>query len=171
MSEPPAAAPSVEADAGPKARIPASTGRNWLPAGVALGHIGVIAGRIGAVIPGLGGVGLGVIIIPVVRVITPPRSYERATEEKSAIAKSIVVEPVIVKSIGAEPAAVKSGKSATMKAAAHIAKADAVKSTAPTTPVMRPGMGEIWLDQHATAYERGCGYQSLSYPGPDTTFA
>src|SRR3954452_5571312 len=49
----------------------ASAGRNRLPAGAALGYVRVIACRIGAVIPGLGGVGLA-IVVAVVWIITPP---------------------------------------------------------------------------------------------------
>ena len=121
-----------------------STSRNRLPAGIALRHIRVIAGRIGAIIPRLRGVGLAVVIIAIVwRVIPPIGICERPTEEKPVIAKSIAAEPAIVKSIPVEAAPVKPAKSApvhtreaTVKST-HSAAVEAAKSAPVETPAPR----------------------------------
>jgi hypothetical protein len=42
-----------------------------LPIGIALIYIRIIACRIGTIIPGLGGVRLAIIIIAVIRIVTP----------------------------------------------------------------------------------------------------
>jgi len=68
--------------------------------------------------------------------------------------KSTVTEPAIVKSIPVEPTPmeaipVKSTKSAAVQRA-HLVKPTAVKTPA-ATPAMRPGIGELWLTEHASA--------------------
>src|SRR5271170_229259 len=103
-----------------------STSWNRLPAGIALRHIRVIAGRIGAVIPSLRGIGLAVIVI---RIIAQPRKSERSTKENPVIVESAVVEPATVEPAAVEPAA--------------------VKATAAT--VETSGVGGIWLAQRRNA--------------------
>src|SRR5271163_2382868 len=110
-----------------------STSWNRLPAAIALRHIRVIAGRIGAVVPNLRSVGLAVIVI---WIIAQPGKSERSTEE----------EPVIV-----ETTAV---KSATVEAATVEPPTPAVKATAAT--VEPSGVGEIWLAQRRSAQQCRC---------------
>ena len=50
-----------------------SAGWDRLPAGVALRYIGVIARRIGAIVPGLAGVRLAVVVVAIIRIRAPPR--------------------------------------------------------------------------------------------------
>jgi hypothetical protein len=170
-----------------------SAGRNRLPAGIALRHIRVIARRIGAVIPDLGGVGLAVVIIAIVwRVIPPIGICEPSTEEKPVIAKSIAAEPAIVKSIPVEPAPVepapvkpapvkpapvkpaKSGVESATVEAAKSAAVEAAKSAAVETsasaPAMRPGIGGIWLAERGSAQESSGGCQNPGHPGPGSRF-
>jgi hypothetical protein len=118
---------------------------------------------------------LGVIVIPVVRIITPG-ICERSTKENPVIVKSTVVEPAIVKSIPVEPTAVEPAKSG-MDAAPVEPAATAVKSThsaAVETPAtasaMWPSIGEIWLAERRCAQQSRCDCQSPSYPGPGPTF-
>ena len=92
----------------------------------------------------------------------PPGVCERSTEEKPAIAKSIVVEPAIVKSIPMEPATV---ESATVKST----KSAAVEATAAT--VETSGVGGIWLAERGSAQRSSCDCQSPYYPGPGSVFA
>jgi hypothetical protein len=121
---------------------------------------------------------LAVIVIPIVRVITPPGISERSTEEKPAIAKSIVVEPAIVKSITAKPASMESAtaeathlvKSAAMEATKSTVKAPATAVETSTT-AMRPSEGETRLADRASAQQRRCDCQSPSYPRPGPRFA
>src|SRR5689334_4888362 len=81
---------------------------NCLPAGIALRHIRVIAGRIGAIVPTLRGVGLAIVIIAIVWPVIPPIGIrERSPEEEPVIAKSIAAKPAIVNSIPVEPVSVK----------------------------------------------------------------
>ena len=143
----------------------ASTTWNRLPAGIALPHIGVIACRIGAVIPGLGGVRLAIVVIVVVRIIAPPRICKRSTEEKSPIVKSIAVEPAPVK-----PTPVKPAKSGMESAAMEAAKSASVETAASAT-AMRPGIGGIWLTERGNAQESSCGCQSSCHPWPGSMFA
>ena len=80
---------------------------------------------------------MAVIVIPIVRVIAPPRICERSTEEKPVIVKLAVVESAIVKSIPAESAPVKSTEPA------------AVEATAAT--VETSGVGGILLAERGSA--------------------
>ena len=80
-----------------------STGWNRLPAGIALRHIRIIAGRIVTVVLGLSRVGLGIIVIPIARIVAPPWIYQRSTGEKPAIVEAILVEPAIMKPIAVDP--------------------------------------------------------------------
>src|SRR5690349_20719818 len=101
---------------------------NCLPAGIALRHIRAIAGRIGAIVPTLRGVGLAIVIIAIVWPVIPPIGIrERSPEE----------EPVIAKSIAAKPAILKSAP---------------VETSAPT-PAMS-GIGEFWLAERRRAQQR-----------------
>ena len=89
---------------------------------------------------------MAVIVIPIVRVISPPGISERSTEEK----------PVIVKSTVAEPTPVESIKSAAVKPT-HRVKPTAVKSTTravetrAAAPAVWPGIGKIWLAERGSA--------------------
>lgn len=103
-----------------------STSWNRLPAGIALRHIRVIAGRIGAVVPSLRGVRLAVIVI---LIKAQPGKSEPSTKENPVIVEPATVEPATV-----EPAPV---------------KATAVKATAAT--VETSGVGGIWLAQRRNA--------------------
>jgi len=144
---------------------PFSTSRNRLPAGVALRHIRVIAGRIGTVVPSLRGVGLAVIVISIVRIIAPPGINEPSTEEKPVVVKSAGVEPAIVKSIPVEPTTVEAPmKPATVKST----KSAAVEATAAT--VETSGVDGIWLAERGSAQQSSCDCQSPSYPGPGSIF-
>ena len=58
--------------------------------------------------------------------------------------KSIPVEPTLMEAIP-----VRSTKS-TVVERAHLVKSTAVKTPA-TTPAVRPGIGELWLTEHASA--------------------
>jgi hypothetical protein len=93
---------------------------------------------------------IAVVIIAIVRIIAPPGIGERSTKEKSVIVKSTVVEPAIVKSIPVEPAPipVKATKSTAVEPP-HLVKSAAVKTPA-ATPAKRPGIGELWLTEHAS---------------------
>jgi hypothetical protein len=59
---------------------PGLAGWNRLPAGIALCHIRIIPGRVGAVIPSPGRIGLGVAIIAVVRIVIPAIGISIETE-------------------------------------------------------------------------------------------
>jgi hypothetical protein len=60
----------------------ASVSRDRLPAGVALGYVGIIACRIGAIVPGLTGVSRAVVVIAVIRVAIPSVSIRIVTQSQ-----------------------------------------------------------------------------------------
>ena len=121
-----------------------SAGWDRLPAGVALRYIWVIARRIGAIVPGLAGVRLAVVVIAIIRIRAPPRIIiirprqsgagqppavasavpamvpvpPAATVKAVVQAREAAVKPTGVKSTAVETAAVKPAKSATVEAAA-----------------------------------------------------
>jgi hypothetical protein len=134
-----------------------STSRNGLPHRVALGHVGIIARRIGAVIPDLSGIRLVVAIIAVEWIIAPPGVGERSTEEKPAIVKTTVVKPAIAKPVSVEPAPAEPAKSSPVEPTHPMKSAvvEAAKSTAvePGAPTMRSGKGEIWLAERDSAQQ------------------
>ena len=135
----------------------ASAGRNRLPAGAALGYVRVIACRIGAVIPGLGRVGLA-IVVAVVWVIAPPGVCDKSAAETLApVGEAFVALAETIVDTG--EATVKSTKSTAVKPTAATAE------TSTSTPAMRPGVGGIWLAQRCSAQQSGCGCQSPSYLG------
>lgn len=134
---------------------PASAGRNRLPAGVALGYVGVIAGRVGAIIPHLG-IRLAVVGEAVIRI---------KAKAREALVKPVkVVEPAPVKSAAMKSAAVKptAVKPTAMK------PAPAVETSA---PAMHLSVGEIWQAKSGSAQQSSCDRQSSSYPGPGSMFA
>ena len=119
---------------------------------------------------------MGVIVIPVVRIITPG-VCERSTKENPVIVKSTVVEPAIVKSIPVELTAVEPAKSGTEAApvkSTHSAAVEAPASAAVETPAtasaMWPSIGGIWLAERRCAQQSRCDCQSPSYPGPGSRF-
>jgi len=111
---------------------------------------------------------LGVIVIPVVRIITPG-ICERSTKENPVIAKSTVVESAIVKSIPVEPTAVEPAKSGMEAAPVKSTHSAAVEAPA-TASAMWPSIGGIWLAERRCAQQSRCDCQSPSYPGPGPTF-
>src|SRR5277367_6628961 len=132
----------------------ASASRSRLPAGVALGYVGVVANRIGAV-------------------ITPPRICVKSTEESSP-AEAIAVELAIVTAV--EPAIVTAVEPAIVIAVEPASvKSTAVKSIAvepalamePAAPAMRPSIGEIWLAERGSAQQSSCKESGRpTYPAP-----
>ena len=120
----------------------ASASRNRLPASAALGYVGVVARRIGAV-------------------ITPPRISVKSTEESPPAVSVVIVsalEPAIV--IAAEPASVKS----TAVKSIAVEPAPALE---PAIPAMRPSIGEIWLAERGSAQQRSCKDSGRpTYPVP-----
>src|SRR5271163_3936755 len=117
-----------------------STRWNRLPAGIALRHIGIIAGRIGTVVPSLRRVGLAVIVI---RIIAQPGKSERSTDEKSVTVETTVVEPVTVEPATVEHATVEPAtvEPATVEPATVEPPTPTVKATAAT--VEPSGVGGI----------------------------
>ena len=113
---------------------------------------------------------MAVIVVPIIRIITPPGICDRSTEEKSVVVKSAVVESAIVKSIAVEPTTVESTESAGVEAApmkpatVKSAKSAAVEATAAT--VETSGVDGIWLAERGSAQQSSCDCQSPSYPGP-----
>src|SRR5215472_3695610 len=150
--------------------IGGSARRNRLPTGIALRHVGVIAGGVGAVIPNRAGIGLGVpgiaiigivTVVVIVRVAIIPQvghvdpsdadgnSGTEAAVKRAAV-KSVPVERAAVKSAPlcsatVKPAAVKSAPlcSATVKHAAVKPAAASVKAPATTTAVCRVGCRQL----------------------------
>ena len=124
----------------------ASASRSRLPAGVALGYVGVVANRIGAV-------------------ITPPRICVKSTEESSP-AEAIAVELAIVTAV--EPAIVIAVEPASVKSTA--VKSIAVEpalAMEPAAPAMRPSIGEIWLAERGSAQQSSCKESGRpTYPAP-----
>jgi hypothetical protein len=155
-----------------------SIGRDRLPAGIALGHIRVIACGIGTIVPSLRRIGLVVTVISIVRIIAPPGISEESPIEKPVIAKSIAVEPAIAISIPVEPIAMESAKSARMDAtrpvksaavkAAHSAAVEPAHSA--RSPAMGPSIGEIWLAERGSAQQTNCDCKSPRYPAPGPMF-
>jgi hypothetical protein len=131
-----------------------------------LRHIRIIACRIGTVVPGIGRVGLAIIVVSIVRIIAPGIS-ERSAEEEPVTVKSIPVKPAkspAVETATVETAAMKAAKSAAVEAPATAA----VEASA---TAMRPSVGEIWLAERGSAQQSSCGCQSPSYPGAGSRFA
>jgi hypothetical protein len=147
-----------------------------------LGYIRIIAGRIGAIVPGLRSVALAIVVISIVRIIAPPGVCDGSAEEKPTIAESVVVEPTIVESLSAESTSMKSSKSAvkptkstavkpTKSTAVKPAHAAAVEPADAATPAMRPGKSKIWLTERGSTYQTSCDCKSAPYAGPGPVFA
>ena len=109
-----------------------------------MAYVGIISGRIGAV-------------------ITPPRIRVKATKV-SAVAEAIVVEPTIV--IAVEPASVKSTamKFAAVEPIPALEPAPALGSAA---TAMRSSKSEIWLAERGSAQQSSCkDFRRPTYPEP-----
>src|SRR5207245_2235280 len=112
---------------------------NGLPIGVALGHVRVITGGVGAVVPSLGGGSRAVVGVAVRRIhlIKPatrksiPAEAAKSVEAAAAKAAKSVVKTAAIKSgsCGREPAAVEPAGSAATEAAASDMKPAAAAKT------------------------------------------
>src|ERR1700730_17054812 len=146
------ATPKLRPEIGGASALKTSTRGDCLPAGIALGHVRVIAGGVGAIIPGLRRVGLtvfivglavivavirivavivvGVAVIPPVRRVNPTKpAAEPTAETPEAMVEPASMKPAAVKSAPMEPTKAAAVKSAPMEPT----KAAAVKS-APMEP-------------------------------------
>ena len=136
-----------------------SAGWDRLPAGIALRYIRVIACRIGAVVPGLAGVRLAVVVVVIIRIRAPPRIIiirprQSGTDQPPAVAAAVpamipvtpvpagkavvqareaAVEPAAVKSTAVKPAAVKTAAMETAAVETAAVETAAVE-TAPPPP-------------------------------------
>src|SRR5215472_15174940 len=140
--------------------IGGSARRNRLPTGIALRHVGVIAGGVGAVIPNRAGIGLGVPGIAIIGIVTvvvivrvaiiPQVGHVDPSDADGNSGAEAAVKRAAVKSVPVERAAVKRAAvksaplcSATVKHAAVKPTAASVKAPATTTAVCRVGCRQL----------------------------
>src|SRR5438874_5399085 len=143
-------------------------GRNRLPPGLALGHIGIIAGGVGAIVPSLPGVGArAVAIVGIVAVVAGARIVAvipvvGVVAVKAVIVVGKAVTPPIWGIDSYEPAAEMPG---TRVGAAAVNPAIAVKS-----PPIMSGIGRLWVNHSRSTkqHRRGCPEgRSDSLPGTE----